>query len=48
MPDFQISRVRRPVLILGQIADDEIGLRQLRRAEPLDGESPKATLCLSQ
>jgi len=36
MPDFQISRVRRPVLILGQLAGDEIGLRQLRRAEPLD------------
>lgn len=36
MPEFQISRVRRPVLILGQIAGDEIGLRQLRRAEPLD------------
>ena len=36
MSDFQIARVRRPVLILGQIAGDEIGLRQLRRAEPLD------------
>jgi len=36
MPEFQIARVRRPVLILGQIGGDEIGLRQLRRAEPLD------------
>ncbi|MCX6880222.1 MAG: hypothetical protein NTW21_41425 [Verrucomicrobia bacterium] len=36
MPEFQLARVRRPVLILGQIAGDEIGLRQLRRAEPLD------------
>ena len=28
--------MRRPVLIFGQLAGDEIGLRQLRRAEPLD------------
>jgi hypothetical protein len=36
MPDFRIARVRRPVLILGRVGEDEIGLRQLRRAEPLD------------
>jgi hypothetical protein len=36
MPGFRIARIRRPVLILGQIGDDEIGLRQLRRAEPLE------------
>jgi hypothetical protein len=36
MPGFRIARIRRPVLILGQIGDDELGLRQLRRAEPLD------------
>ena len=36
MPDFQIARTRRPVVILGQLAGDEIGLRQLRRAEPLE------------
>lgn len=36
MSDFSIARVRRPVLILGSLDGDEIGLRQLRRAEPLD------------
>jgi|694.fasta_scaffold44364_5 hypothetical protein len=36
MEDFSIARVRRPVLILGALDGDEIGLRQLRRAEPLD------------
>jgi len=36
MPDFQIARIRRPVVILGRLAGDEIGLRQLRRAVPLE------------
>lgn len=36
MDDFSIARVRRPVMILGSLAGDEIGIRQLRRAEPLD------------
>ena len=36
MADFSIARIRRPVLILGSLDGDEIGLRQLRRAEPLD------------
>lgn len=36
MDDFSIARIRRPVLILGSLDGDEIGLRQLRRAEPLD------------
>lgn len=36
MDDFSIARVRRPVLILGSLDGDEIGIRQLRRSEPLD------------
>jgi hypothetical protein len=36
MDDFSIARVRRPVMILGSLDGDEIGIRQLRRAEPLD------------
>jgi len=35
MDDFSIARVRRPVLILGSMDGDEIGIRQLRRSEPL-------------
>jgi hypothetical protein len=31
MEDFSIARIRRPVLILGSLDGDEIGLRQLRR-----------------
>lgn len=36
MDDFAIAKVRRPVLILGSLDGDEIGIRQLRRSEPLD------------
>jgi hypothetical protein len=36
MDDFSIAKVRRPVLILGSLDGDEIGIRQLRRSEPLD------------
>lgn len=36
LPGFSIARIRRPVLILGKLGDDEIGIRQLRRQEPLD------------
>jgi hypothetical protein len=36
IPGFAIARLRRPVLILGRVGDDEIGIRQLRRREPLD------------
>lgn len=35
MDDFSIAKVRRPVLILGSLDGDEIGIRQLRRSEPL-------------
>lgn len=34
--DFTIARLRRPVLILGSMDGDEIGIRQLRQSEPLD------------
>jgi hypothetical protein len=36
LPDFEILRTRRPVLILGRVGEDEIGLRQVRRQAPLD------------
>ncbi len=36
IPGFKLARVRRPVLILGRIGNDEIGFRQLRRQEELD------------
>jgi len=36
MDDFAVARIRRPVLILGALDGDEIGLRQLRRKQPLD------------
>jgi len=36
LPGFEIARTRRPVLILGRVGEDEIGIRQLRRDEPLD------------
>ena len=36
IPGFAIARLRRPVLILGRMGDDEIGIRQLRRREPLE------------
>jgi hypothetical protein len=36
MDDFSIAKLRRPVLILGSLDGDEIGIRQLRRSEPLD------------
>ena len=36
LPDFEITRLRRPVLSLGRVGEDEIGLRQLRRSEPLE------------
>ena len=36
MPGFSIARLRRPVLILGRVGEDEIGIRQLRRREPLE------------
>ncbi len=36
MPGFDISRLRRPVLILGRVGEDEVGIRQLRRSEPLE------------
>ena len=38
MDDFSIAKVRRPVLILGSLDGDEIGIRQLRRSEPLDAD----------
>lgn len=36
MPGFNIARLRRPVLILGRVGEDEVGIRQLRRREPLE------------
>jgi hypothetical protein len=36
IPGFSIARLRRPVLILGRVGEDEIGIRQLRRREPLE------------
>jgi hypothetical protein len=36
IPGFTVARLRRPVLILGRVGADEIGIRQLRRREPLD------------
>jgi hypothetical protein len=36
IPGFSVVRLRRPVLILGQLGDDEVGIRQLRREEPLE------------
>jgi hypothetical protein len=36
IPGFSIARLRRPVLILGRVGEDEVGLRQLRRMEPLE------------
>lgn len=36
MPDFEPLRIRRPVLILGRVGEDEVGIRQLRRDAPLD------------
>lgn len=36
MPAFEIVRTRRPVLILGRVGEDEIGLRQLRRETPME------------
>lgn len=35
LPGFQVLRTRRPVLILGRIGENEIGLRQMRRETPL-------------
>lgn len=45
MPEFEPLRVRRPVLILGRVGEDEIGLRQLQRDAPLD-VIERAGLCL--
>jgi hypothetical protein len=45
IPGFAISRLRRPVLILGRAGDDEIGIRQLRRHEPLEAVE-RDGLCL--
>jgi hypothetical protein len=36
IPGFNIARLRRPVLILGRVGEDEVGIRQLRRREPLE------------
>jgi hypothetical protein len=36
IPGFSLTRLRRPVLILGRVGEDEIGIRQLRRREPLE------------
>lgn len=36
MPGFATARLRRPVLILGRVGEDEVGIRQLRRREPLE------------
>ena len=36
IPGFTVARLRRPVLILGRVGEDEIGIRQLRRQEPLE------------
>ena len=36
MPGFNIARLRRPVLILGRVGEDEVGIRRLRRREPLE------------
>lgn len=36
IPDFTAARLRRPVLILGSVGNDEVGIRQLRRQEPLE------------
>lgn len=36
LPQFEVLRTRRPVLILGRVGEDEVGLRQLRRKTPLD------------
>jgi hypothetical protein len=45
IPGFAIARLRRPVLILGRMGDDEIGIRQLRRQQPLDAVESDG-LCL--
>lgn len=45
IPGFAIARLRRPVLILGRMGDDEIGIRQLRRREPLEAVE-RDGLCL--
>lgn len=36
IPGFSFARLRRPVLILGRVGEDEVGIRQLRRQEPLE------------
>jgi hypothetical protein len=36
IPEFTAARLRRPVLILGSVGEDEVGIRQLRRREPLE------------
>ena len=36
LPGFAFARLRRPVLILGKVGEDEVGIRQLRRREPLE------------
>ncbi|MCL4178679.1 MAG: hypothetical protein KJ072_13175 [Verrucomicrobia bacterium] len=36
IPGFTFARLRRPVLILGRVGEDEVGVRQLRREEPLE------------
>jgi hypothetical protein len=36
LPGFTVARLRRPVLILGRVGEDEVGIRQLRRQEPLE------------
>lgn len=36
IPGFTPARLRRPVLILGRVGEDEVGIRQLRRSEPLE------------
>lgn len=36
IPGFRVARLRRPVLILGRLGDDEVGIRQLRRDQPLE------------
>jgi hypothetical protein len=45
IPGFAITRLRRPVLILGRVGEDELGIRQLRRREPLEAVEREG-LCL--
>ncbi len=45
LPGFTPARIRRPVIILGRVGADEIGIRQLRRRAPLETVE-KEGLCL--